>query len=631
MASAYANGDSTRPSANAGDNAGNNRSSHRPYADPVNDLFTAPDATQSLNPLAGMGYGGLAQGGASGSSVLAARGAMAGIAGVPGSSNGFNIHDSYVDANNPYAGYLDYNDPRLQTREAAVQNLVKFAGLRYLTLALSNPFEVAQTLLQVQYTPSQPELLLGDGVSSVNGYDSPGAGGSGSDMGSDMGGHDANRGGERVPGPEDPGYYEYLRSHPPSGTATSVPTYSHGRRHPTLRADHTGYFVPSANYLDDDGTRPAHQLPLLDAGTWGALKQLYNHPGEGVLSIFKGQFSGWLWEMAQLLVQPTLEGLLNDAFNLYDDTIPLVHLDHYLPNLSTLVTSHLITGVLLSPLELIRTRLMVQTSLPSRRKYQGVFSGLATICREEGGLRALYLSSVHLIPTMVFHTLRPLFENCSALFLNRVLGLSAIDAPVTHMLAELGFRTLELAVMLPIDTIRKRLQAQPRYTREFLVQASAVSTSDSAQPPSAPSGLSRSASSSEQHLRRTAASSRTTSGGFRPFYTLVPLSPVPYTGMLNCAYRIITEEGLSPKAVRRDQSMRRGSSSGSPTLNQHDPLQDATTGHGVARSRRKVRQSSSAMPLTWGLRGLYQGFTLHLTSNLALTAVGLVGGVEFEG
>ncbi|KAJ1980120.1 hypothetical protein H4R34_002578 [Dimargaris verticillata] len=627
MASSSTNGDSTHPSANARDGAGSNRSSHRPYADPVNDLFTSPDATQPLNPLAGMGYGGLAQGGASGSSILAARGAMAGIAGAPGSSNGFNIQDSYVDANNPYAGYLDYNDPRLQSREAAAQNLAKFAGLRYLTLALSNPFEVAQTLLQVQYTPSQPELLLRDGLATTNGYDSPGAGGSGSEMGSEMGGHDSGRGGERVPGPEDPGYYEYLRSHPPTGTATSVPTYSHSRRHPTLRADHTGYFVPSANYLDDDGTSPAHQLPLLDAGTWGALKQLYNHPGEGVLSVFKGQFSGWLWEMAQLLVQPTLEGLLNDTFNLYDDTIPLVHLDHYLPNLSTLVSSHLITGVLLSPLELIRTRLMIQTSLPSRRKYQGVFSGLATILREEGGFWAMYLSSVHLIPTMMFHTLRPLFENCAALFLNRVLGLSAMDAPVMHMLAELGFRTLELAVMLPIDTIRKRLQAQPRYTREFLVQASAASTADPAVLSSALSGRSRSANSADQQHRRAAASNRAASG-FRPFYTLVPLSPVPYTGMLNCAYRIITEEGLSPQAVRRDQSVRRGSS---PALNQHDPLQEAITGHGVSRSRRKVRQSSSAMPLTWGLRGLYQGFTLHLTSNLALTAVGLVGGGELEG
>lgn len=63
-----------------------------------------------------------------------------------------------------------------------------------------------------------------------------------------------------------------------------------------------------------------------------------------------------MYEICHLFLQPTVEGSLNDAFGLYDDTIPLVHLDHVGPNLATLVTSHLLVGVLLSPLELIRTR-----------------------------------------------------------------------------------------------------------------------------------------------------------------------------------------------------------------------------------------------------------------------------------
>lgn len=60
--------------------------------------------------------------------------------------------------------------------------------------------------------------------------------------------------------------------------------------------------------------------------------------------------------MLHLFAQPTLEATLNDTFDLYDDTIPLVHLDHVGPNIATMVTSHLVVGLVLSPLELVRTR-----------------------------------------------------------------------------------------------------------------------------------------------------------------------------------------------------------------------------------------------------------------------------------
>lgn len=69
-----------------------------------------------------------------------------------------------------------------------------------------------------------------------------------------------------------------------------------------------------------------------------------------------GQYTNWIYEMLHLFAQPTLEATLNDTFDLYDDTIPLVHLDHVGPNIATMVTSHLVVGLILSPLELVRTR-----------------------------------------------------------------------------------------------------------------------------------------------------------------------------------------------------------------------------------------------------------------------------------
>lgn len=69
-----------------------------------------------------------------------------------------------------------------------------------------------------------------------------------------------------------------------------------------------------------------------------------------------GQLTNWMYEILHLFAQPTLEATLNDTFDLYDDTIPLVHLDRVGPNIATIVASNVVVGLVLSPLELVRTR-----------------------------------------------------------------------------------------------------------------------------------------------------------------------------------------------------------------------------------------------------------------------------------
>jgi fusion and transport protein UGO1 len=118
--------------------------------------------------------------------------------------------------------------------------------------------------------------------------------------------------------------------------------------------DASGYIVRSSVY--DDSTRPPHQIKPIEGGVWQGIGRLMKHPQEGWRSLFKGQYTNWIYEVSHLFLQPTLEGILNDMFDLYDDTIPLVHLDHVGPNLATLVASHVIVGLLLSPLEIIKTR-----------------------------------------------------------------------------------------------------------------------------------------------------------------------------------------------------------------------------------------------------------------------------------
>jgi len=214
---------------------------------------------------------------------------------------------------------------------------------------------------------------------------------------------------------------------------------------------------------------------------------------EGFFSLWKGQLTYWLYDMSHLFLQPTLEGVLNDTFDLYDDTIPLVHLDSVGPNIATLVLSHLVVGLFLNPLEIVRTRLIVQSASSDKAKYNGPFHALLAIIKEEGYETLFWGKDV--IPNALYHIFNPLFQHCTPLIIDRWLHLSAADAPLLYGLTELSLNTLQLVITLPLDTIRKRLHAQ--------------------------------------------INTRTPN---RPFLTTVRTRQAPYAGPLDCALRLVTEE-----------------------------------------------------------------------------------------
>jgi hypothetical protein len=60
-------------------------------------------------------------------------------------------------------------------------------------------------------------------------------------------------------------------------------------------------------------------------------------------------------DLSLLLVQPSLESVLNETLGL-DDTTPLELLDRRWPNLATVLVSHTVTALLLSPVQVLRTR-----------------------------------------------------------------------------------------------------------------------------------------------------------------------------------------------------------------------------------------------------------------------------------
>jgi fusion and transport protein UGO1 len=173
------------------------------------------------------------------------------------------------------------------------------------------------------------------------------------------------------------------------------------------------------------------------------------------------------------------------------------------------VASHLITGLLLSPLDLVRTRLIVQSFIPRYRTYTGPIDALTQILQHEGGLKGIYLHPHLLIPTVIDSVLRPLASLALPGLFASYLGthISEDTNPVAWSFAEFAGSCVGLLLTLPFETVRRRLQVQAR-------------------------------------------------GNAKPVKACVEMRPAPYNGVVDTMWHILTEERSDlPIGRRRKKSL----------------------------------------------------------------------------
>jgi fusion and transport protein UGO1 len=159
------------------------------------------------------------------------------------------------------------------------------------------------------------------------------------------------------------------------------------------------------------------------------------------------------------------------------------------------------------------TRMIAQTSNPQHRRYSNPIQALIdTISGEHrGSLWSLYFSPSLLVPTLIVYTITPVLRHATPLIIDRWFGITAADAPTRFALWELGLNTIGLAIIRPVETIRRRLQVQAY-------------------------------------------------GGGRELETCVAVGH-NYRGFWDCFYRIITEEGGKRTPRPRPQQRHRTSPS----------------------------------------------------------------------
>lgn len=193
-------------------------------------------------------------------------------------------------------------------------------------------------------------------------------------------------------------------------------------------------------------------------GVWGMIRRIRATPGEGLPALWKSQLITTVHGLLANFFQPQVHSAL---LMLSPDTpdVPLSAAAHPAIPLAISVASHLLTHLVLSPIELVRTRLI---AMPSGTSTPGSVGLFRQTLEEEGGFASTYFNPNLFLPAVLEHTLRPLVTLSIPLLLERQFGLSPDFAPITYSLVDLGLNVASLGILLPIETVRKRLQIQSR-------------------------------------------------------------------------------------------------------------------------------------------------------------------------
>ncbi|KAF8523072.1 mitochondrial carrier domain-containing protein [Hysterangium stoloniferum] len=295
--------------------------------------------------------------------------------------------------------------------------LVNFAGAAFVM-----PWEVAKVLLQIQWIPRDggikaisEEMILEEELSDES---------------------------------SDEAYFQDPTSLTPS-------------RYPAAKlrlADEEGYVVRRS--VMEEETRPEYVMPVTNlTGVWSMIKKIARWRNEGWFALWKGLLTTCITNTLSITIQPLFQDFLFSIFPSSLGSAP--------PSLLIPLTSHLLTGLLLSPLDLVRTRLIAQSSMPRHRTYSGPLNALSQIIQHEGGIRGLYLHPHLLIPAALDNIVRPFANLALPMIVASRLGVNEDSHPVVLILAEIAAGCLANLMVTPVETVRRRLQVQTRGNGKF--------------------------------------------------------------------------------------------------------------------------------------------------------------------
>ncbi|KAK4166686.1 mitochondrial carrier domain-containing protein [Cladorrhinum sp. PSN259] len=318
---------------------------------------------------------------------------------------------------------------------------------------------------------------------------------------------------------------------------------------------------------------PAHQLAIRTPNSvLEVIAQVWQK--EGAWGVWKGSNATFLYSVLQSLLENWSRSLLSALFNVPDlglkhDADRLIDIASPYPwaSLCVAAAAAVVTGLILSPLDLIRTRLVItSTTRASRRTLSAVRS-----------LPSYFCPSALFFPTILHSLVHPLLTLSTPLVLRTQFMIDKELAPTTFSIAKFCSSSIALLIKLPLETVLRRGQVAVLSSPEYVQALEGAAT------------LAAGKGKKQQPAEETALE------------TIVPIGK--YNGVFGTMYSIVNEEGsraVPPTAAEIRSKARKG---GKVT--------------GVAETVYRRGQGPS---------GLWRGWKVSWWGLVGLWAAGVLGG-----
>ncbi|CAK7216891.1 hypothetical protein SCUCBS95973_002965 [Sporothrix curviconia] len=438
---------------------------------------------------------------------------------------------------------LDYKDYLAEPSPSVIQSakdVVDELIWRYTSVLMAQPFEVAKTILQVR--SRTPPDALAAATESTSALPPPApayepetgrrqrpyyAGSAADDpFGNHFGDDDSD--------PDEPSYFT------PSAPNTSSPLYplpAQRRRAVSPYAMSPGGTTAAATPGGSTASIAAassvilaeNQLVLTKPDSiLEVISQLWQK--EGAWGVWKGTNASFLYTVLQSLLENWSRSLLSALFDvpdlgLKDDVDRLIDIASPYPWASLFVAAAaaVATGLILSPLDVVRTRLIVT---PASRQPRRALSLLRS-------LPSYVCSPLLVLPTVLHSLIHPLLTLSTPLVLRTRFMIDRDASPVAFSLAKFCSSSLALFVKLPVETVLRRGQAALVSSPAYVRALEPVLLPPSAKPGARPG-----------HAAATTTTTSNTLGLMSPMEVIFPLGR--YNGVVGTMTHILWEEGTSP-------------------------------------------------------------------------------------
>ncbi|EPE02843.1 mitochondrial fusion protein [Ophiostoma piceae UAMH 11346] len=384
--------------------------------------------------------------------------------------------------------YKDYISDSSPSVVQSVKDVVDELMWRYTSVLMAQPFEVAKTILQVRSqatTAAVPPAVAATVAAAPvtapepepqhqfrsqshrhrprNAWDEP-------STGNMYGGYESD--------PDEPEYF--------TGSVVSGVSYAN-RRAASQAQSHFGGVPPpsppattsSRMAIGTGGSdlfnaspfvQPAEQQLILQKADsiLEVISQLWQK--EGAWGVWKGTNASFLYTVLQSLLENWSRSLLSALFNvpdlgLKDDVDRLIDIASPYPwaSLCVAASAAVATGLILAPLDLVRTRLIITptTSRTNRTHTRRAISILRS-------LPSYVCPPLLVLPTVLHALIHPLLTLSMPLVLRTRFMIDRDANPVTFSVAKFFSSSLALLVKLPLETVLRRGQAHVISTTEYV-------------------------------------------------------------------------------------------------------------------------------------------------------------------